>query len=90
VWVSNDQPLKRLTSSHFYRRKGEGQKWIQICATMLWCRDVFSHVDVCQEALIRMTVLPTGKGTCGYPTLLGKGKGKGKDIEFYPHVRVWV
>jgi hypothetical protein len=35
---------------------------------------------------IRMAVLPTGKGTRGYPTLLGKGKG----IEFYPRVRVRV
>jgi hypothetical protein len=33
-----------------------------------------------------MAVLPTGKGTRGYPTLLGKGKG----IEFYPRVRVRV
>jgi hypothetical protein len=29
-----------------------------------------------------MAVLPTGKGTRGYPTLLGKGKG----IEFYPRI----
>jgi hypothetical protein len=35
---------------------------------------------------IRMAVLPTGKGTRGYPTLLGKGTG----IEFYPRVRVRV
>jgi hypothetical protein len=35
---------------------------------------------------LRMAVLPTGKGTHGYPTLLGKGKA----IEFYPRVRVRV
>jgi hypothetical protein len=35
---------------------------------------------------LRMAVLPTGKGTRGYPTLLGKGTG----IEFYPRVRVRV
>jgi hypothetical protein len=33
-----------------------------------------------------MAVLPTGKGTRGYPTLLGKDTG----IEFYPRVRVRV
>jgi hypothetical protein len=47
IWVSNDQLLKRLPSSPFYRRKGEGQKGIQICATMIQCWEVFSHVDVC-------------------------------------------
>jgi hypothetical protein len=35
---------------------------------------------------LRMAVLPMGKGTRGYPTLLGKGKG----IECYPWVRVRV
>jgi hypothetical protein len=35
---------------------------------------------------LRMAVLPTGKGTRGYPTLLGNSKG----IEFYPRVRVQV
>jgi hypothetical protein len=35
---------------------------------------------------VRMAVLPTGKGTRGYPTLLGKGTG----MEFYPRVRVRV
>jgi hypothetical protein len=33
-----------------------------------------------------MVVLPMGKGTRGYPALLGKGTG----IEFYSRVRVRV
>jgi hypothetical protein len=51
VWVSNDQPLKQLPSSPFYRRKGEGKKGIQICAIVVRCREVFPHIDVHQTAL---------------------------------------